>query len=98
MNIPESNKLAKLAPLLPRSEDPLPSNGTGILHLPGARIALVVEAGEVVQLGVGEQPEAEQGAREARVHGARGHLDQRGQGLRQLAELLLEGGREARRG
>ena len=39
----------------------------------------MVEVGEVVELGVGQQPEGEQRAREGGVDGACGELDERGE-------------------
>ncbi len=73
-----------------------PADGAGVLGGPGRGAGagghgLVVEAGEGLELGVGEQPELQHVGGEVGVDGARGQLHERAQRQGHLAQLVREG-------
>lgn len=67
LDVPETDELANLPPLLLWCETGLPSDGARVLSGPRGRAALVVEAREIVELVLSEKPEVEQRWREGRV-------------------------------
>lgn len=61
------------------------------MQRPAARLALVVEVGQLVELVRSEQPEVQERAGEAGVHLARRELDQGGEWQGHLLDLGVEG-------
>lgn len=94
---PQANEAAHAAALVLEGRVGAPADGAGVLCGPGRGAGalgdgLVVEAGEGLELAVGEEPELQDVGGKGGVDGAGGELDERAEGQGHLAELVGEGG------